>query len=246
MAWWRNSLPTASSPLRCGETRWRGEKAQNQVLHQYPGTKVVPASKTFTSIGYLAVLPWYHCITLKVCEDNLFVLTQVTQGIATSNHKWIKKHNRRHNGFSSKIPHWWIWVWRIPTLISYWVAGSYFFSSSSHCTQLPCRNVLQKPSWFIETSKTLLTVLWFSIQSCQRVQSWKSWFLCQENQHVYAAAYYPHLVTRTITHRLAIEYGNLLIPEAYWKKKIKTLHGKMFDMVIKTQKSFWYYQCHFL
>lgn len=127
MAWWRNSLPTASSPLRCGETRWRGEKAQNQVLHQYPGTKVVPASKTFTSIGYLAVLPWYHCITLKVCEDNLFVLTQVTQGIATSNHKWIKKHNRRLNGFSSKIPHWWIWVWRIPMLISYWVAGTVIF-----------------------------------------------------------------------------------------------------------------------
>lgn len=33
-----------------------------------------------------------------------------------------------------------------------------------------------------------------------------------------------------------MEYGKLLIPGAYWKK-IKTLHGKMFDMVIKSQKS---------
>lgn len=51
--------------------------------------------------------------------------------------------------------------------------------------------------------------------SLAKGQSWKSWFLCQQNQHVYAAAYYPHSVTRTISHRLAIEYVKLLILGAY-------------------------------
>lgn len=242
MARRRNRLPPASPPPHCWGTWPRGGKARNQVLHRYRGTKVVLASNTFTGIGYLAVLPWYHYITLKM-RDSLFVVVQVTQGIATSNHKWTKKHNRRCNGFSLKLPYVWIWVWIISMLINYQLASTDIFCLPL-TAPLPCRDVLQKSTWFIKTSKPLLTVLWFSIQSCQRAQSWKSWVLCQQNQHVYTAAYHPPLATRTITHRLAIEYGKLLIPGAYWKK-IKILRGKMFDVVIKNQKSFWHYQCHF-
>lgn len=57
-------------------TQPRGKKAQTQVLHWYQGTKVELVPNTFTSDSSPAVLPWYHHITLKACEENLFILSE--------------------------------------------------------------------------------------------------------------------------------------------------------------------------
>lgn len=192
-------------PPIAGQHNQEGKKAHNQVLHWYQGTKEALVPDTFTSNSVLAVLPWYHHITLKACEENLFVLVNgvMDDNIHPSltwwmmdtgyrwlkvlpNHKWIEKCNWPQFRVNLRAD-----LDTISVLINFQLASTVIFFSSSHCTLLPRRDVLQKSSWFIETSKPLLTSIWFSILPCQRAQSWKSWFLYKQNEHAFACLLSP-------------------------------------------------------